>query len=326
MTQEDPGLQDLVNDFVTESREHLAKVETDLLQLEEGDVGDHGERVNRVFRAVHSVKGVAGFLGFDTINKLSHALESVLDLVRKSRLDTSPELVDVLLAAIDCLRGLVEHVQESNQTPIDEQLHRLQHFLDAPAATAAAAQAAATELAAGEWLVEVDLVLPRIALARSCTVAEIVDSVAKLGRVVSGGSSLASKTEADASREPVMVTIATTLPPQELREQLFLSAEELRELRRPVQVLERSAPVVAPPALPTPRVELAVRWPRARPGRRRRPSRNRWLRSPLRVRRRPRRRYARSTRPRRRPTAANAPRVATPMRSRSVCRCTCSTS
>ncbi|MBL8739387.1 MAG: chemotaxis protein CheA, partial [Planctomycetes bacterium] len=250
MTQEDPGLQDLVNDFVTESREHLASVETDLLQLEEGGDGDASERVNRVFRAVHSVKGVAGFLGFETINKLSHALESVLDLVRKSRLDTSPELVDVLLAATDCLRGLVEHVQESNQVSVDEQLHRLQHFLDVPAAAAAAAKAVATELAAGEWLVEVDLVLPRIALARSCTVAQVVDSVASLGRVVSGGSVLAGKTDSDASREPVTVTIATSLQPQELREQLFLSADELRELRRPVQVFATPASAVA--AMPSP--------------------------------------------------------------------------
>jgi two-component system chemotaxis sensor kinase CheA len=261
MTQEDPGLQDLVNDFVTESREHLANVEADLLQLEEGVDGDAGDRVNRVFRAVHSVKGVAGFLGLDTINKLSHALESVLDLVRKSRLETSPELVDVLLAATDCLRGLVENVQESNTVAIDEQLHRLQHFLDAPAAAAAAVQAAATELAAGEWLVEVDLVLPRIALARSCTVPEVVDSVAKIGRVVSGGSSLATKTEADASREPVTITIATTLPPQELREQLFLAADELRELRRPVQALERPAPVGAPAAQPAPAIQAVAMPP-----------------------------------------------------------------
>lgn len=251
MTQEDPGLQDLVNDFVTESREHLANVETDLLQLEEGDDGDAGERVNRVFRAVHSVKGVAGFLGFDTINKLSHALESVLDLVRKSRLETSPELVDVLLAATDCLRGLVEHVQESNQVSVDEQLHRLQHFLDVPAAAAAAAKAVATELAAGEWLVEVDLVLPRIALARGCSVPEVVDSVARIGRVVSGGALLAGKTESDASREPVTVTIATSLQPQEVREQMFLSAEELRELRRPVQAAEPRPAAVAPAHSPS---------------------------------------------------------------------------
>lgn len=232
MAQEDPGLQELVNDFVTESREHLAHVESDLLSLEsESDEG--GDRVNRVFRAVHSVKGVAGFLGFDHINKLSHALESVLDLVRKDRLETSPELVDVLLAATDSLRGLVEHVQESNQIPIDEQLQRLQRFLDPNAAAAAHAPATAAEIAADEWLLELDLVLPRIALAKGCGIAGVVDAVGKLGRVTAGGSVLASKTDADTSREPVTVQLATKQPLAEVREQLILDPDEVRELRAP---------------------------------------------------------------------------------------------
>lgn len=230
MAQEDPGLQELVNDFVTESREHLAHVESDLLSLE-SESDDGGDRVNRVFRAVHSVKGVAGFLGFDHINKLSHALESVLDLVRKDRLETSPELVDVLLAATDSLRGLVEHVQESNQIPIDEQLQRLQRFLDPNAA--AAAHAPASELAADEWLFELDLVLPRIALAKGCGIGGVVDAVGKLGRVTAGGSVLASKTDADTSREPVTVQLATKQPIAEVREQLFLDHDEVRELRAP---------------------------------------------------------------------------------------------
>ena len=49
MAQEDPGLQELVTDFVTESREHLATVESDLLSLE-SKPEDAGETVNRVFR------------------------------------------------------------------------------------------------------------------------------------------------------------------------------------------------------------------------------------------------------------------------------------
>jgi hypothetical protein len=43
MTQEDPGLQELVGDFVTESREHLANVESDLLSLE-GRLRQGGKR------------------------------------------------------------------------------------------------------------------------------------------------------------------------------------------------------------------------------------------------------------------------------------------
>ena len=62
MSADDAELDELVNDFVTESREHLAQVESDLLGLEASGEAPE-EATNRVFRAVHSVKGVAGFLG-----------------------------------------------------------------------------------------------------------------------------------------------------------------------------------------------------------------------------------------------------------------------
>lgn len=121
---------DLVTDFVTESREHLATVETDLLRLEQG--GADAETVNKVFRCVHSVKGVAGFLGFERINQLAHMLESTLDLVRKGRLQPSGSLVEVLLAAIDRLGELVEKATESNGMGIEEHLERLRAYVEVP--------------------------------------------------------------------------------------------------------------------------------------------------------------------------------------------------
>ena len=137
-------------------------------------------RSNRVFRAVHSVKGVAGFLGFDHINKLAHALESVLDLVRKERLGMTGELVDVLLAATDTLRGLIEHAQESNGLPIEEPLQRLQVFLS-PTAGSAQAKAKAVEIGPDEWMLELHLVLPRIALALKQPVASVIDTLGGFG-------------------------------------------------------------------------------------------------------------------------------------------------
>ncbi|MCA8948732.1 MAG: Hpt domain-containing protein, partial [Planctomycetes bacterium] len=98
MTDDADDLQELINDFVTESREHLSTVENDLLLLEQGNAT--ADTVNNVFRCVHSVKGVAGFLGLDTIQSLAHALESTLDLIRKDRLKPNPELIGTLLGAI----------------------------------------------------------------------------------------------------------------------------------------------------------------------------------------------------------------------------------
>ncbi len=147
MTGSGDDFQDLVADFVTESREHLATVETDLLRIETG--GADAETVNKVFRAVHSVKGVAGFLGLQRINELAHVLESTLDLVRKNRLEPSGSLVEVLLAAIDRLSEMVESVHESNTMAIEHHLDALRAFTGpGPKPAAVAAPAAATEPAA----------------------------------------------------------------------------------------------------------------------------------------------------------------------------------
>jgi two-component system, chemotaxis family, sensor kinase CheA len=246
MVQDDPGLQELVNDFVTESREHLASVESDLLSLENPGDGS-ADTVNRVFRAVHSVKGVAGFLGFDNINKLSHALESVLDLVRKDRLEMSAELVDVLLAAIDALRNLIEHVTESNTVAIEQPLQRLQVYLTPGAGrTVVAPAATAVELEPDQWLLELNLVLAGVALACNVPIEALADLVGSLGRVTAGGTELCARTSSEGSREPVRVTIVTTKNPDEVARVLHLEGDEVKALRSPQQ---------APPATPAARVE-----------------------------------------------------------------------
>ncbi|MBL8753814.1 MAG: chemotaxis protein CheW [Planctomycetes bacterium] len=221
---DDPGLQELVHDFVTESREHLGSVEADLLSLE-AKPSAASETINRVFRGVHSVKGVAGFLGFDNINKLAHSLESVLDLVRKERLGMSPELADVLLGATDRLRDLIEHVADSNGMAIDDQIGSLQRFLDP--GLAPRPKAAAVEVGSDEWLLQLSLVLPRIALAACCPAAAIVEIVGRLGRVAQGGTDLCARAQGEPSRDPVVVQLVTANPPETVRTQLHLEADEI---------------------------------------------------------------------------------------------------
>ena len=268
MVQEDPGLQELVSDFVTESREHLASVEADLLSLENGS-SDGEDTIHRVFRAVHSVKGVAGFLGFENINRLSHTMESVLDLVRKGRLSMSSDLASELLSATDLLRELIEKVHDSGSIPIDAQVRRLQAFQNGEAASAAAAPAppapAMVELGLGEALYELDLVLPRLALALGRPATELPQVVAAFGRVVSGATAFCQACEGDhASRDPVRVQLVSNRSAESVRLGLQLEPDELRELRgAEVPAATASVVVVAPPPAvePLPAATKASRMP-----------------------------------------------------------------
>lgn len=115
MTLEDA---ELIAAFVVESLEHLSDVENQFLQIESGGENIDVDLVNTVFRAVHSVKGAAGFLGLQTINKLAHSLENVLNKVRNQELVPTSSIVDVMLKSADYLRTLLNDVGNSNSADV----------------------------------------------------------------------------------------------------------------------------------------------------------------------------------------------------------------
>jgi two-component system chemotaxis sensor kinase CheA len=141
--------QELVTEFVNESREHLAEIESQLLGIEE--TGADAAMVNEVFRAVHSIKGAAGFMGFATLGKLAHELENVLNLMRSGQLVADSPAIDTMLKAADKLRWMIDHIEHSNETDISGHLAALEQVVgallaaDSPAAATSAPQSPARE-------------------------------------------------------------------------------------------------------------------------------------------------------------------------------------
>lgn len=111
---------ELVHDYLSECREHLATIETDLLAIEQLGEQIDEDLVNRVFRAAHSIKGGAGFFDLATIRELAHKTENVLDMVRSRQMKPTPEVVSILLLAFDKLRELLANHQESNGAEIGD--------------------------------------------------------------------------------------------------------------------------------------------------------------------------------------------------------------
>jgi two-component system chemotaxis sensor kinase CheA len=91
--------------FRQESQELLDLAEQALLALE--DTPSDAPLVDEVFRVAHSLKGNASAVGFDHIARLAHAFEDVLTLMRERRLAATADLTEVLLGAVDALRGAV---------------------------------------------------------------------------------------------------------------------------------------------------------------------------------------------------------------------------
>jgi two-component system chemotaxis response regulator CheY len=111
---------ELAAEYLTESREHLATIETDLLALERGGAEISEERVNRVFRAVHSIKGGAGFFDLAKVRDLAHQTEDSLALIRSHDMVPTPDRIRVLLRATDRLNELIQNPGTSNQADIAE--------------------------------------------------------------------------------------------------------------------------------------------------------------------------------------------------------------
>ncbi len=103
---------EMLQEFLVESRVHLATVESGLLRLE-SDTADV-EALNSVFRSFHTIKGLAGFLGAAAIHELAHETENILDLARSGKIIAAPEVIDLILRSADELACCLDKAEQGN--------------------------------------------------------------------------------------------------------------------------------------------------------------------------------------------------------------------
>ncbi|MFW5750924.1 MAG: Hpt domain-containing protein, partial [Planctomycetota bacterium] len=148
---------DLLNDFVAESREHLADIEGRFLELEEQGEAVDPELINLVFRAVHSVKGGAGFLGFENIQRLAHVMENLLDRIRQGQIGVDHAKVDALLRGADHLKALIDDITHSNAMDIAAPMAAIEAHLATPSTCPDASAGSASQPAPAERSLASDL-------------------------------------------------------------------------------------------------------------------------------------------------------------------------
>ena len=121
---------DLLEEFVTESKEHIADIENDLIKIESNMANIDPEVINKVFRAAHSIKGSAKFLDLTNIGDIAHRMEDVLNLIRSGKLVPTSDVAGPLLNAADMLKTMLEDTTSSNDMDISQHLSELQKILD----------------------------------------------------------------------------------------------------------------------------------------------------------------------------------------------------
>lgn len=116
--------------FLAEVDEHLQVLDEVLIRLEREDADP--ELVQSLFRSAHTIKGMSGMIGHQRMTDLTHALETVLDKVRRNDIQITPELINVCLTAVDHLRSLREEVSTSQMRDVnvEEVILPLKQFID----------------------------------------------------------------------------------------------------------------------------------------------------------------------------------------------------
>ena len=98
------GMEELLQDFLTEASELLSGVDNKLVELE--SIPADRKLLNDIFRGFHTIKGGAGFLNVNELVALCHLTENLFDKLRNGELALSAEMMDVILEATGTVRDM----------------------------------------------------------------------------------------------------------------------------------------------------------------------------------------------------------------------------
>src|SRR5690606_27973477 len=98
-------MDDLLQEFLTETSEGLATLDQELVRLEQAP--DDPKLLSNIFRIVHTIKGTCGFLGLPRLEGVAHAAENLLGKVRDGEMKVDQAGVSLILAALDRIKMLL---------------------------------------------------------------------------------------------------------------------------------------------------------------------------------------------------------------------------
>jgi len=96
--------------FLEESKEHLQTINNQLLELEKHPANI--EIVNEIFRSAHTLKGMSATMGYEDLASLTHQMENVLDLIRNEKLNVTTNLLDIVFRSVEYLEEMVLSISE----------------------------------------------------------------------------------------------------------------------------------------------------------------------------------------------------------------------
>ena len=237
-------MDDLLADFLTETNENLAELDLALVTLER--TPDDAATLALIFRMVHTIKGTCGFLGLPRLERVAHASEGVLGKVREGAIAVTPEMVSLVLMALDRVKAILAALAATGTEPAGDDTPLIA-ALDATAAGTPAPAAVATDAAPAEAQVAepapVAEAVEELPAAEEAAVA--VDAAphhaAPQGRAPA--PDVAATTNAPAATQTIRVTVDVLEDLMTLVSELVLTRNQLLQLARTEQDSGFTAPL-----------------------------------------------------------------------------------
>lgn len=108
-------MDDLLNEFLTETGESIDVVDVELVKLEQDP--NNKEVLDNIFRLVHTIKGTCGFLGLPRLESVAHASENVLGKFRDGELEVTEGAVTVILESLDRIKEILAGLEATEEEP-----------------------------------------------------------------------------------------------------------------------------------------------------------------------------------------------------------------
>ena len=108
-------MDDLLNEFLTETFESIDVVDVELVELEKDP--SNKSVLDNIFRLVHTIKGTCGFLGLPRLEAVAHSGENVLGKFRDGEMDVTPDSVTLILKALDRIKDILNALEQTQEEP-----------------------------------------------------------------------------------------------------------------------------------------------------------------------------------------------------------------
>lgn len=263
--------------FLMEAEQLLESLDEQVLRLEQD--GSSPEVVQEIFRVAHTLKGSSGMLGFERMTVLTHAMEDVLDRVRKGTLEVTEEIVDALLSSLDGLKVLKDNLATGTEATLDVDALVAMLRATADAGAAAGSAAASTQIVLDEkatkrvrgafrkkkTVLRVHASLDPASEWRAVRCFQILNELERFAEVVASAPSQADVEQEAVGADLVAIVIladdtdaeGVAAAVQQIDDVQGVTAEpfDLRARQEPPTPVVETAPASAEAGVATPRVE-----------------------------------------------------------------------